>query len=172
MTDEELANQGRILLGLYKFLAEDRNTASYDVEDHNLCTAVIETQSGISNTFISYSNPSRLSKELRESYEIVQDVPEDQKLINIGGMAGLHTEIRLLNYIYAHNKMPSGFYTIHLFSTRTVCGTCKNCIDQVRTYFAPKNIGVKYYSLQSEKTIVLENLYDDEECRIIDIINN
>ena len=68
--------------------------------------------------------------------------------------------------------MPSGFYTIHLFSTRTVCGTCKNCIDQVRTYFAPKNIGVKYYSLQSEKTIVLENLYDDEECRIIDIINN
>ena len=158
MTDEELANQGRILLGLYNFLAEDRNTASYDVEDHNLCTAVIETQSGISNTFISYSNPSRLSKELRESYEIVQDVPEDQKLINIGGMAGLHTEIRLLNYIYAHNKMPSG--------------TCKNCIDQVRTYFAPKNIGVKYYSLQSEKTIVLENLYDDEECRIIDIINN
>ena len=87
-------------------------------------------------------------------------------------MAGLHTEIRLLNYIYAHNKMPSGFSTIHLFSTRTVCGTCKNCIDQVRTYFAPKNIGVKYYSLQSEKTIVLENLYDDEECRIIDIINN
>lgn len=172
MTNEELANQGRILLGLYAFLAEDRNTASYDVEDHNLCTAVIETPSGISKTFISYSNPSCLSDEVKKNYEIVQDVPEGQKLINIGGMAGLHTEIRLLNYIYAHNEMPSGFFIIHLFSTRTVCGTCKKCIDQVRAYFAPKNIGVKYYSLKSEKPIVLDNLYDDEECRIIDIINN
>lgn len=109
---------------------------------------------GISQTFISYSNPSRLSNEMIESYEIVQDVSEDQKLIKIGGMAGLHTEIRLLNYIYAHNRMPSGNFIIHLFSARTVCGTCKNSIDQVRTFWAPKNIGIKYYSLRSEKSII------------------
>ena len=172
MTNEQLAHQGRILLGLYAWLADDRNTAFYDVEKHNLCTAVIETPNGISQTFISYSNPSRLSNEMIESYEIVQDVSEDQKLIKIGGMAGLHTEIRLLNYIYAHNGMPSGNFIIHLFSARTVCGTCKNSIDQVRTFWAPKNIGIKYYSLRSEKSIILDSLYDDEECRIIDIINN
>ena len=117
MTIEQLAHQGRILLGLYAWLADDRNTAFYDVEKHNLCTAVIETPNGISQTFISYSNPSRLSNEMIESYEIVQDVSEDQKLIKIGGMAGLHTEIRLLNYIYAHNRMPSGnFYYPFIFS--------------------------------------------------------
>ena len=78
MTIEQLAHQGRILLGLYAWLANDRNTAFYDVEKHNLCTAVIETPNGITQTFISYSNPSRLSNEMIESYEIVQDVSEDE----------------------------------------------------------------------------------------------
>ena len=113
MTIEQLAHQGRILLGLYAWLADDRNTAFYDVEKHNLCTAVIETPNGISQTFISYSNPSRLSNEMIESYEIVQDVSEDQKLIKIGGMAGLHTEIRLLNYIYVKGTERSVYNDLH-----------------------------------------------------------
>lgn len=33
MTIEQLAHQGRILLGLYAWLADDRNTAFYDVEN-------------------------------------------------------------------------------------------------------------------------------------------
>lgn len=171
MTNEQLAHQGRILLGLYAWLADERNTAFYDVENHNLCTAVIETPNGISKTFVSYSNSSRLSNGLRTAYEIVKDVPEDLKLINIGGMADLHTERRLLNYIYAHNELPNGNCIIHLFSTRTVCETCKRGIVQARAILAQKNIGIKYYSLRSERSIILDSIYDEEN-RIIDIINN
>jgi len=169
MTNEQLEYEALYLAGLYCFLIEDRNTARYDVEKHNLCTAVIERSDGLSKTWVAYSNPSGIRLGLRREYGLISDVPNAQRIIGIGGMADMHTEIRLINYLFANGEINDGNATIYLFSTRTVCKTCKQGIADAIQILQPQNVSIKYYSLRCETNTILDGLYDEANERVINI---
>lgn len=171
MTNEQLQKEALYLSGLYCLLIQDRSTARYDVEKHNLCTAVIERKDGLSKTWVAYSNPSGLRVGLRMDYGIISDVLDDEKLIGIGGMADYHTEVRLINYLYASGEINDGNATIYLFSSRSVCNTCKQGIIAARQILEPQNVDIKYYSLKCETELQLDTLYDETEQSNIKFLN-
>lgn len=152
MTEDVIKAQANLLASLFCFLEDDRDTATYKVEDHNICSAVIEKNGLVSNPYMSYSNGSRISKKMRCEYEFIPDLKTDNKLINRGGMQDLHTEIRLLNYLHASGTL-QGPCDIHLFSSRSVCPTCLSAIQELRYSLHSQGIQIFFYSLKAENGI-------------------
>lgn len=133
MTKEEVKEQARILAAMYAFLDQDRSTTNYRVDDHNVCSAFIEYGDNRTETFFCYSNPSALKARKFAGYNLVVDKDFSKKLIDRGGMIDLHTEIRLINYLYAHDKLKPNT-VVSFFSSRSVCGTCRSAIyDAMRS---------------------------------------
>lgn len=127
MTFDMVKEQARILAAMYAFLDEDRSTPTYQVIDHNVCSAYVEYVDGTNEAFFCYSNPSALKAKKFDCYNLVKDDMIINKLINRGGMMDLHTEVRLINYLYSVGKLKPGT-VVNFFSSRTVCDTCRTAI--------------------------------------------
>ena len=117
------------LLALYAELVQASADYAHDPEEHNLCTAVVERSNGTSETYISYSNPSSLTtvpmRGIRAS--LIPEGRPHRCLIHRPGRQDLHTEVRLLNYLYSIDRL-SQPGTVTMFSTRSVCTTCRSAI--------------------------------------------
>ena len=133
MNVDQIKDHALALAGLYDMLRHDLEAYVHDIDAHNLCSAVVEKWGGGSETFYSYSNPSGLPVHIRAAYNfIIGDVPV--KFINRGGMQDLHTEVRLINYLFSNHYL-DGKYTVTFFSSRTVCATCRAAIMQTVRHF-------------------------------------
>lgn len=128
MSLDEIKEQARILAALTCFLDEDVDTGKYSVFDHNVCSAYIEYPDGRKETLFSYSNPSRLKKGLIGEYEFIIASGIPDKIIARGGMQDLHTEVRLLNFLYEYRLKGITGAVINFFSMRSVCDTCRAAI--------------------------------------------
>lgn len=125
MNELQMKSHALTLAGIYGFLLEDTSHRVYDVDAHNLCSAVVEREGVEIRTFVSYSNPSSI-KSLVGPYELVGgDV--DDKLVDRGGMQDLHTEVRLINHLHAAGLLVSP-NVVTFFSSRSVCDTCREAI--------------------------------------------
>ena len=118
--------------------------------DHNVCSAYIEYPNGRNETLFCYSNPSKLKKELIDEYEFIIASDITYKIINRGGMQDLHTEVRLLNYLYEYRLKETSGAVINFFSMRSVCNTCRKAI-----YTFMKNVNGRHavtaYEFKIEK---------------------
>lgn len=110
----------------YQLLA-DTSATQHDPDEHNLCSAVVEhPQFGTMETIYSYSNPSALRARRFADYHLVEGEVAN-KLIDRGGMQDLHTEVRLINYLYDRDLLGTNT-VVSFFSSRSVCGTCRPAI--------------------------------------------
>lgn len=76
----------------------------YDAEGHNLCLAIIDLTTGGSTVLAAYSNDSAIPASLRLHLSLVPDtyalMPPTARF-GCDGMAQLHTEPKLLNFLTA-----------------------------------------------------------------------
>lgn len=138
------------LLALYTELVQLNAGYAHDPEEHNLCTAVVERAGAATETYISYSNPSSLKTVPTRSVK-ASLIPEGRPhkcLIHRPGRQDLHTEVRLLNYLYSIGRL-SQTGTVTMFSTRSVCKTCRSAIAAVQTEVA-KKCGLVAFELRAE----------------------
>lgn len=91
------------------FLREELNRhltykTRYDADGHNLCLAIIDLTSGSSTVLAAYSNDSAIPTSLRLHLSLVPDtyasMPPAARF-GCDGMAQLHTEPKLLNFLTA-----------------------------------------------------------------------
>ena len=78
--------------------------ARYDAEGHNLCLAIIDLVTGGSVVLAAYSNNSAIPESLRLHLGLVPDtyaLMEPAGRFGCNGMAQLHTEPKLLNFLTA-----------------------------------------------------------------------
>ena len=120
------------LLALYTELVQANEGCAHDPEEH-LCTAVVERSSGATETFISYPNPSGLRTRAMQGVpaSLIPVGRPHRCLIHRSGRQDLHTEVRLLNHLYSIERL-SRPGTVTLFSTRSVCTTCRSAIATVQ----------------------------------------
>jgi hypothetical protein len=122
----------------------------HDPEAHNLCTAVVERPNLETETYISYSNPSGLkTKPMRfVAKSLIPEGRPHKCIVQRPGRQDLHTEVRLLNYLYSVDLL-NGPGTVTLFSTRSVCTTCRHAIAAVQKAVA-KQCGLIALELRAE----------------------
>lgn len=91
------------------FLREELNRhlaykKRYDADGHNLCLAIIDLKTGGSTVLAAYSNDSAIPDSLRLHLSLVPDtyasMPPAARF-GCDGMAQLHTEPKLLNFLTA-----------------------------------------------------------------------
>ncbi len=124
MTIDQVRDHALHLAALYGMLMADMHR--HDVDAHNLCSAVVERSGRIVGVYFSYSNPSALPAPVRAAYNFVEG-RGIAKLIDRGGMQDLHTEIRLINHLYASGELTAGT-VVSFFSSRSCCATCRSAI--------------------------------------------
>ena len=125
MTEEQMKSHALELASVYSSLLEDTTGIKHDPDEHNVCSAVVEVGTH-AETFYAYSNVSALKAKKYSHYTWVTG-EEGAKLINRGGMQDLHTEVRLINGLYAKGKLVQNA-VVTFFSSRTVCNTCRPAI--------------------------------------------
>lgn len=90
-------------------LREELNRAlsyktKYDVEGHNICLAIVELTTGGTAVLGAYSNDSAIPESIRLHLNLVPDtyalLPRGSRF-GCDGMAQLHTEPKLLNFLTA-----------------------------------------------------------------------
>ncbi len=134
MNEEAAQEHALHLLALYVEIMQANEGYKHDPEEHNLCTAVVEPARGATETYVSYSNPSCLTTLPTRGIRATL-IPEGRPhrcLIHRPGRQDLHTEVRLLNYLYSIERL-SRPGTVTLFSTRSVCTTCRSAIATAQT---------------------------------------
>ncbi len=133
MNEQTAQDHALHLLALYTELMQLNAGYAHDPEAHNLCTAVVERSNGATETYISYSNPSSLktvpTRSVRAS--LIPEGRPHKCLIHRPGRQDLHTEVRLLNYLYSIGRLDQAG-TVTMFSTRSVCTTCRSAIATVQ----------------------------------------
>lgn len=76
----------------------------YDTEGHNICLAIVELTTGGTAVLGAYSNDSAIPQSIRLHLNLVPDtyalLPQAQRF-GCDGMAQLHTEPKLLNFLTA-----------------------------------------------------------------------
>lgn len=141
MNIQEACEHALFLSCAYNFLKLDlaEIRPNHDVDEHNLCSAVVECYGQDPITVLSYSNPSGLPVSINDFYEfVIGRVPNP--VIVRGGMQDLHTEVRILNQLYDQGYLTpdSGVNVITFFSSRTCCPTCRDAINTVQNQFSRK----------------------------------
>ncbi len=133
MNEETARDHALHLLALYTELVQANAGYAHDPDEHNLCTAVVERANAATETYISYSNPSGLTTNAMRSVRasLIPAGRPHRCLIHRPGRQDLHTEVRLLNYLYSIERL-SRAGTVTLFSTRSVCTTCRSAIATVQ----------------------------------------
>lgn len=128
MTEDEIVSYAQNLYAAYCLLIIENDGFAHDPEKHNLCSAIVSNSGGVKE-YLSYSNVSGLSKSVRTFVQgsLIPSTPVVNPLIKRGGMQDLHTEVRLINYLYSIGELERAG-TVHFFSTRTVCKTCAEAI--------------------------------------------
>lgn len=157
MTKEQVKEQALILAAMYAFLDQDRSTPCYHVDKHNICSAYIEYPDKSTETFFCYSNPSALKAKKIADYNFVVDADITKKLINRRGMIDLHTEVRLINYLYSKDKLKPNT-VVNFFSSRSVCDTCRAAIyDTMRKLSG--QVAFMAYEFKAEKSGFTKFIY-------------
>ncbi len=127
MTEQEMKDHALVLASVYASLLDDTKHVKHDPDAHNVCSAVVQPMGGApAETYFSYSNISALKAQKYQKYNWITG-EEGAKIINRGGFQDYHTEVRLINGLYAKGKMVDGTI-IFFFSSRTVCNTCRPAI--------------------------------------------
>jgi hypothetical protein len=124
MTLDDVQTHALHMAAAYAFLVQDMH--KHDVDAHNLCSAVVERGGQALATFFAYSNLSAIPAQLQQAYGFV-DGKVSHKLIDRGGMQDLHTEVRLINHLYANGYLVANT-VISFFSSRSCCATCRRAI--------------------------------------------
>ena len=162
MDQEAAAVHASNLVISYNELWEDTKKYVHDPAAHNLCSAVVEGYSSFSGGkdferhYLAYSSPKGLPKRLQEKYQTILIPPNNPhgSIFDGAGMAYLHTEVRLLNYLWANREkreiMPATGQ-LNFFSTRSVCGGCAKYIGMAQSQFSTINIAMIPFELQAEK---------------------
>jgi len=163
MTEEDFQIHGGTLLMLYQELEADLQGYVHDPAAHNLCSAVVEGYSSTAATardcrqvYFAYSSPKGLPGWLLSKYEKSYLIPSDRPmgaLFHGSGMGLLHTEVRLINYLWAHRTTPGILPSageINFFSTRTVCGGCQRKIGEAQGRFSGINLAFRPFELSAE----------------------
>lgn len=134
MTEEEIINQGRDLVTFYEWLKDEKEFKIGDkIDKHNVCTAYIkrpdvEDKKCKNLTLFAYSNPTNIKKCIVSRFELVTDINVDRRLINIENIHGSHTEIKLINYIFA-NELIKENSELAFFSLIKECKCCRDSIE-------------------------------------------
>lgn len=85
----------------------------YDTEGHNLCLAIVDLKNGDSTVLAAYSNDSAIPAAIRLHLNLVPDLyalmPHAARF-GCDGMAQLHTEPKLLNFLTATPEMRERAY--------------------------------------------------------------
>lgn len=107
--------------------------SSYDIDAHNLCSAVIERWGQPTETIFSYSNPSGLPKGADAAFLNLVSGKVRNPIVDRGGMQDLHTEVRIINYLNDAGYFDAGQVpaVVTFFSSRSVCPTCRSAIASV-----------------------------------------
>lgn len=150
MNEVKAENHALQLLALYTELMQANEGYAHDPEEHNLCTAVVERPGKETETYISYSNPSGLTTRPMRTV-VASLIPAGRPhrcLIHRPGRQDLHTEVRLLNYLYSIGRL-SQAGTVTLFSTRSVCTTCRSAIATAQAALS-RSCGLVALELRAE----------------------
>lgn len=137
MTLEEKMKHVADFINLWKKLEKNQamvGKKGYVAEEHNLCSAIVETAYG-STVLYSVSAYGQIDKHYKglfvqnlntkEFKDFCDSLPAFKK-----GRLGHHTEIQLINYIYA-TMIYTGIAVnrITFFSALKVCSSCFNILD-------------------------------------------
>lgn len=136
MNEDEIVAYAQNLYSAYCLLILENEGYVHDPEAHNLCSAIVKNSAG-TYEFLSYSNVSGLSQKVRLFVQgsLIPSTPVTNPLIARGGMQDLHTEVRLINYLYSIGLLSqSGM--VYFFSTRSVCKTCAEAIAAAQKHCA------------------------------------
>ncbi len=162
MDQESAAIHASNLVFAFNELSEDMKNYVHDVAAHNLCSAVVEGYSSFSGVkdferhYLAYSSPKGLPKRMQEKYQSILIPPNNPhgSIFDGAGMAYLHTEVRLLNFLWANRNerqiMPA-MGQLNFFSTRSVCGGCAKYIGMAQKEFSSVNIALIPFELQAER---------------------
>jgi hypothetical protein len=148
---------------LYTEIENDVKAYVHDPAAHNLCSAVVEGYSSIgktsrdfNQTYFSYSAPKALPGWVRSKYLKCYLIPLERPMgarFHGKGMGLLHTEVRLINFLWAFRNDPGilpAAGEINFFSTRTVCGGCQKHIAMAQKEFSGIGIAFRAFELQAE----------------------
>jgi hypothetical protein len=135
MNVERMQDYSRQLVALYTELIGAAEGYAHDPQAHNLCLAVCEFSTGVEE-YLSYSNPSALKAKALKYFRsslIPYEPSPNNALVSRAGPSGqvpmqdLHTEVRLINYLHSIGRLARAG-SVTMFSTRTVCPTCRQAI--------------------------------------------
>jgi hypothetical protein len=171
MTEDEFKTECLNLVAIHEGLKLDvGKKCSHDPDEHNFCSAVIEKDGKrVGSTLVSYSNPSALkAKRYQEAgYNILSEVGDvANKVINRGGRQDLHTEVRLINQMASDPSLNIPHTNIYLFTTRSVCNTCRSAILGVAKKL--NHINFYVFELRAEKYITEIAYYADLSLKVQD----
>lgn len=159
MNDEQAAIYASNLIMAFGELYNDTSGYVHDPAAHNLCSAVVVGYTAGRPTFerhyLSYSSPKALPVSLQQKYQPILIPPNNPhgSLYDGAGMAYLHTEVRLLNFLWVNRGNPQIMPTpgqIYFFSTRSVCGSCARHIGEAQAAFSQLAVGLVPLELQAE----------------------
>lgn len=150
MTEDEIVQYAQNLYAAYCLLIIETDNFAHDPEKHNLCSAIVTNSSG-TKEYLSYSNVGSLPKGVKTFVQgsLIPSTPVHNPLIARGGMQDLHTEVRLINYLYSIGELTKSG-TVHFFSTRTVCPTCAKAIGYAQNACA-KHVAFMPCELKAEE---------------------
>jgi hypothetical protein len=155
MTLDDVKTHALQMAAAYAFLIQDMH--KHDVDAHNLCSAVVERGGQTLATFFAYSNLSAIPAKLQQVYCFV-DGKVDNKLINRGGMQDLHTEVRLINHLYANGYLVANT-VVSFFSSRSCCATCRRAIMETMRLLSG-TVALMAYEFKAEAHgSITENVY-------------
>jgi hypothetical protein len=162
MDQESAAIHASNLVIAFNELSDDVKGYVHDPAAHNLCSAVVEGYSSLSGGkdferhYLAYSSPKGIPKRLQDKYQTILIPPNNPhgSIFDGAGMAYLHTEVRLLNFLWANRNqrqvMPAAGQ-MNFFSTRSVCGGCAKYIGMAQKEFSSINIALIPFELRAEK---------------------
>lgn len=158
MNEDQMKQHALELAGIYYMLLDDTKHVKHDPDAHNVCSAVVQPMGGgPTETYYSYSNISALKAQKYQKYTWVTG-EEGAKIINRGGFQDYHTEVRLINGLYAKGKMVDGT-VIFFFSSRTVCNTCRPAIYTAMRFLQGR-VGFMAFEFRVEQHGTLtDNIY-------------
>ncbi len=142
MTLDEKRKHLSDFITLYNAIEENETKVGrkgYVAEAHNLCSAIVETQSG-THVYYSTSAYGQIRKEYQGLFiqnlntkayrDFCDSLPAFQK-----GVLGHHTEFQLINYIYTNIMTFVNPVHITLFSAIKVCPSCFKMLENFQTAY-------------------------------------